>query len=247
MKRYGLVAAILAITAVLWFNVRGADIAGAQTAGLTQTQECDAMVVAVHSMFQCSFTLQNTGDVTLTNMRAAVSLGECFDPKPCIIGVIGSSRGLALVSSDPPWNDTDLQYGHPFWEPLGSGTLLPGETFTIHVTLEAVSIERESPRQLVCPGGSGLPEHEGKDEPEPIISNAPCITITVVSFLPDPTPTPTPELAVSETLSAVLELPTTGYDPPQQRNWPLAAMLLAFGGIAVSASVALTLLRNRRT
>lgn len=248
MKYLVVAAGLLAITTV-WLGAREPATVRAQSPTLTHSVQCEADKVIMDGQLTCSFTLENTSDMTLTELSASVSLGECVDPEPCIIGVIGVVGGLFPVDSEPPWTGITGQYGFPFWDPLGSGVLLPGESTTVRVTLEAV--DDEYPRQLFCGGGSAVADTGGTGTPTPVSSepfSERCVEVRIVDSLPA-VATATPPATHPAPTAAAAVLPSTGSDGgagSAGTNPLLLAVLTAMGSALIATATFLTLRRGKK-
>lgn len=141
----------------------------------------------LNSTIKCSLSFQNSGDISMSDVRADAILGECGtigpDTSRCVYGPLGGGYGLQLVSSDPAWTATDIQHGFPYWDPLLSEDMQPGDRAAVSLTLRAISLDQ--PEQIICPTLGGYPTFDGYTSPSSVYSPPPaCAAVTIVTSLP---------------------------------------------------------------
>ena len=241
MKALRFSATTVALAAILWLAHESS--VHAQPPGLTSTVQCDQTVVAVGTTFQCVMTLQNSGEVTLNGVNATAYLGECFKDGSCGFSLIFSA--LYYSAAEPMWTGRTLQYSNPYWDPLGSGALAPGEASSVTVTVSVFDPSRGPPPERqpeVCFGGSGISATDGAA----IGPAADCVLITVVESLPaTPSPTaPPPASPTPAPPSPVPEFPDAGTGPAERWQWPAGLVIAALFGATAGFGARLVALRR---
>jgi hypothetical protein len=103
--------------------------------GLADSFQCHSTIIVAKRTVQCRYVLRNTSDTTLENVQAMGSIWLCsMSDAACCVCLVGSFP-LGVASADPTWTRRTNQYSFPVWEPVGSGTLGPGQSLTITIGL----------------------------------------------------------------------------------------------------------------
>ena len=160
-----LIAGVLLLTAMSAPPIRGGSRALAQDSAFSASVLCDSTTVAVHGQFHCSMGLTNSGAVTLAGINARATFLLCLRDGSCCVCIAGVFP-LYFSSAEPPWNGRTFQYSWPYWDPLGSGVLEPGDSSTVTVTVDAVRLAAQGggpgSRPAVCLHGSAQAPKGGR-------------------------------------------------------------------------------------
>lgn len=221
---------------------------------LSAVVQCPNMVT-LNSEFECTVTVGNDGEVVLTGFRTGASRGICFISGGCVAGGnIQRARALELVRSDPPWTELSVQYGDPTWEPLGSGSLAPGEGVVLRITLRGTAINNPGEREHFGIGAFAFATFGSYVVPFETYSPDGA-EITVVEFLPDPTPTAIPSATPASaatpsstptSATPAPALPAAGHGPSEDNGWMVEVVLLAMVIVTLGAGVSLIGLGYRK-
>jgi hypothetical protein len=133
MRRLYILVALALGIATAALSDTGAHAGGANLEG---TAACEHTVVTAGTAFTCSLVLRNSGAVDLIDVKAGASLNLCDDDGECCVCILPGFP-LAISGAEPRWTGRSTQYGFPYWDPLGSGTLPSGDSLAITVRVSA--------------------------------------------------------------------------------------------------------------